>query len=165
MLPYGKNFCGRPWLHWFWSNSWVIKWVAVWFLLCHSKTINAKVISLLNLCTNRSNLNLYNFDAWLNSLKNMKNQQKSVLIFKREAPKSAKPRAFGRFAQWLIRPWMKRMTLKYTICRWHCVETTGVFGGSLPCDSIHNFFPTRRWSLKQSAWFYLTVRRKESFHN
>ena len=34
----------------------------------------------------------------------MKNQQNSVLIFKREDPKSARPRAFARFAQWLIRP-------------------------------------------------------------
>jgi len=37
--------------------------------------------------------------------KNMKNQQRSVLISRREAPKSARPRAFARFAQWLIRPW------------------------------------------------------------
>jgi len=31
-------------------------------------------------------------------------KQRSVLIFKRESPSSARPRAFARFAQWLIRP-------------------------------------------------------------
>jgi len=33
-------------------------------LLSHSKMINAKVISLPDLCTKRSNQKLYNFDAW-----------------------------------------------------------------------------------------------------
>jgi len=37
--------------------------------------------------------------------KKMKNQERSVLIFKRDTPISARPRAFARFAQWLIRPW------------------------------------------------------------
>ena len=36
--------------------------------------------------------------------KNMKNQKRSLLIFKREAPKTVRRRAFVRFAQWLIRP-------------------------------------------------------------
>jgi len=36
--------------------------------------------------------------------KNMKKLW-SVLIFRREAPKSARLRAFARFAQWLIRPY------------------------------------------------------------
>jgi len=34
----------------------------------------------------------------------MKNQQRSDLIDKRQAPKSSRPRAFAQFAQWLIRP-------------------------------------------------------------
>jgi len=38
--------------------------------------------------------------------KNMKKQKRSVLIFKREASKGAKPRAFARYAQWLILPWI-----------------------------------------------------------
>ena len=36
--------------------------------------------------------------------KHMQNQWRSALIFKREAPKRAGPRAFARFGQWLIRP-------------------------------------------------------------
>jgi len=42
--------------------------------------------------------------------KNMENQQKSGLIFKCEAPKSARPWAFARFAQCLIRPWLRSTT-------------------------------------------------------
>jgi len=34
---------------------------------------------------------------------NMNKQLRIILIFKRKAPKSAKPRAFARFAEWLIR--------------------------------------------------------------
>jgi len=30
-------------------------------------------------------------------------------MLKREAPKSARPRAFTRFAQWLIQPWPYQM--------------------------------------------------------
>jgi len=30
-LPPWKNFYGRPWMHWFRSNSWVIKRGAIWF--------------------------------------------------------------------------------------------------------------------------------------
>jgi len=37
----------------------------------------------------------------------MKNQERSVLISKREAPKSARPRGFARFAQWLIQSWQQ----------------------------------------------------------
>jgi len=36
--------------------------------------------------------------------KHIQNQWRSALIFKREAPKRAGPRAFARFGQWLIRP-------------------------------------------------------------
>jgi len=38
-------------------------------------------------------------------LKNMKNHQMSVSMFKHKALKSARPRAFVRFAKWLIQPW------------------------------------------------------------
>jgi len=41
----------------------------------------------------------------VNSLKTWK-ITRSLLISKCEAPKSARPRAFARFAQWLIRAWV-----------------------------------------------------------
>jgi len=54
--PY-KNFCGHPGMHWFRSNSWVIKSVVLFGsnLLSLLKTINAKIISFPDLYTKRSN--------------------------------------------------------------------------------------------------------------
>jgi len=56
--------------------------------------------------------------------KDIKNQLRSLLIFKREAPKSARPRTFARFAQWLIRS-LKRQT---------CVEKNAL-GALITCGT------------------------------
>jgi len=51
-----KNFCGRPWMHWFdliLGSQNVVLFGSI--LLSHSKTINIKVVSFLNLYTKRSN--------------------------------------------------------------------------------------------------------------
>jgi len=73
-------------------------------LLSHSKTVSAKVVSFLNLYTKRSNQKALQFLRVMNSLKTWKSSKRNVLTFKRKAPKSARPRAFARFAQRLIRP-------------------------------------------------------------
>jgi len=98
---YVKSLNGGPWS--------VVLFGSI--LLRHPKTINAKVVNLLNLyrLLNAVIKKLYNFDA-CEQPKDMKNQWRSFLIFKREAPKNARPRAFARFAQWLIRPWQKCCT-------------------------------------------------------
>jgi len=53
----------------------------------------------------------------------MKNQKRSVLIFKRETPKNARPWAFARCAQWLIRPRVYRyITQTGDGALWHMVQ-------------------------------------------
>ena len=89
-----------PWMRWFPSNSWVLFGS---FLLSHSKTINAKVVSFLKIYAKCSNQKVIQFRRVMNSLKTWKTS-KGVFWYKREAPKSARLRAFARFTQWLIRP-------------------------------------------------------------
>ena len=82
-----KNLCRRPWMHWFRSNSWVIKGGAICFNSFKPlKTISAKFVSFLNLYTKRSSQKALQFWRVVNSLKTRKSSKMNVLTFKREAP-------------------------------------------------------------------------------
>jgi len=52
----------------------------------------------------------------MNSPKTRKSSKRSVLTFKRETPKSARPLAFARFAQWLIQPFPALSKLFWVQC-------------------------------------------------
>jgi len=91
------------------GNSTENKELFEWIFLSHSKTIHAKVASFLNLYTKRSNQKALQFRRVVNSLKTWKTS-KGVFWYS-----SARPGAFARFAQWLIRPGCCRlfqMTIK-----------------------------------------------------
>jgi len=92
-VPPWKKFCVRPWMHWFRSTCWVIKHGAVWFNSytshkndkCQSCQFPSSTV--YTKCSNQKTTILMRGEQ----PKNMKNQQRSILIFKREAPKSARP--------------------------------------------------------------------------
>jgi len=86
-----KNLCGRPWMHWFWSNSWGKKNGGS-IISSHLKTINAKLFSFLNLYTKRSHQKALKFWRVVNSLKTWKTSKRVVWY------SSARLRAFSRFA-------------------------------------------------------------------
>jgi len=67
-------------------------------LSSHSKTINAKVVSFLNLYTKRGNHKALQFLRVVNSLKTWKTSKGAFWY------SSARPRAFDQFTQRLIRP-------------------------------------------------------------
>jgi len=95
-------------------------------LLSHSKTVNAKVISFPDLYTKRSNQKALQFWRVVNRL-NIWKTSKSVFWYP-----SARPRAFARFAEWLIRPcsrdnlW-RQNTHYFLFSDWKCTTCDVIF--------------------------------------